>query len=259
MSLGGRKRRQVGRHETQVEGELGHELAGAVDDPGPARKAPTLFSVAAQVRERGRAEPALHLFEAAPGTDRREHARARKVTRRGVVHVVGRDDGDVGTHRELGQRVVARHVVGLAVVPDLYREVLAPEALDELGETTPRGARAFVEERACKGSLATSRQHQPLLRCISDLIQREARRALFAPLEVREREHARESRVSLGRAREQHEVLTRGVRDPDAIVPCVEGDFRSKDAREPEGARRFGESHDAVEAVVIAERKAREP
>src|ERR1019366_7649952 len=106
----------------KVEGQRGCEFTGLVDDPGPTREASTLFGVAAQVRERARVEPPLHLFEAL--------ARAK-----------GRED------------VVARDGVGRAVVPDLDRDVVATEGGAQTLEFTLGGARTLLHECARHGSL----------------------------------------------------------------------------------------------------------
>ena len=113
-----REGRQVGRDQAKVEGQRGGELPGLVDDPGPAREASALLGVAAQVRERARVEPPLHLLQAPARAQRREHVGAREGVGRGVVHVVRRHERDVVTYGQLGQDVVARDVVGRAVVPE---------------------------------------------------------------------------------------------------------------------------------------------
>ena len=51
-----------------------------------------------------------------------------KASRRGVVHVVRRHESTRRDERQFGQDVVARDVIGRAVVPDLDRDVVATEA-----------------------------------------------------------------------------------------------------------------------------------
>ena len=118
------------------------------------------------------------------------------------MHVVRRHDRHVRAHGHLGQYVVACDVVGRPVVPDLDRDVLAPEALDQLPQASPGGARSLGHERAREGTLTTSREHQPLVRGGRDVIEREARRPLLPSRQVRERESPRESGVARGRTRE---------------------------------------------------------
>ena len=89
---GRRKGRQVWRDQTKVEGQRGCQFTGLVDDPGPAREASALLGVAAQVRQRARVEPPLHLLQALAGTQGREHVGAREGVGRGVVHVVRRHE-----------------------------------------------------------------------------------------------------------------------------------------------------------------------
>ena len=89
---GRREGRQVRRDQAKVEGQRGGEFTGLVDDPGPAREASALLGVAAQVRQRARVEPPLHLLQALAGTQGREHVGAREGVGRGVVHVVRRHE-----------------------------------------------------------------------------------------------------------------------------------------------------------------------
>jgi hypothetical protein len=96
------------------------------------------------------------------------------------------------------------------------------------------------------------------VRAVRHLVEREARRSLLAAAQVRFAEHGREMAVALGRAREQHEVVTGRVVDPDAVVVRVDGDLGAKDRGQSEGPGRLGEAHDAVETVVVGEGQARE-
>ena len=67
---GGRPRRQVGRHQGQVEGAVPAQLGGPLDHAGVAGEAAGLFGPAAQVgRGRGR-QPAVDVVQAAPGPHR---------------------------------------------------------------------------------------------------------------------------------------------------------------------------------------------
>jgi hypothetical protein len=252
------ERGQVGGDETQVEGQCERQLTGRVDDAGPAREAPTLLGVTAQVRERRRVQPALHLLEALARTDRREDVGARERVGRGVVHVVRRHQRDVVAHGELGQHVVARHVVGRPVVPELDRDVVTAEGPDEPFELTLRGARAILHQCARQWALATPAQHEPLVGPGRDLVEGEARGPLLAALQVRLAEHRGETAIAVGRAREHHEVLAGGIVHADAIVARVEGHLAAEDRRETEGPGGLGEAHDAVESVVVGQCETRE-
>ena len=99
---------------------------------------------------------------------------------------------------EFGQDVVARDVVGRAVVPDLDRDVVATEGGAETLEFSLGGARTPVHECARHGALATTTQDEPLSRAARDLLEAEARRTFFSAAQVRLTEHRRERAVSLG-------------------------------------------------------------
>jgi len=201
-SLGRGERWQVGRDESKVEGQCGGELAGRVDDPGPAREAASLFGVAAQVRQRTGVEPPLHLLQALARAQRREHVGAREGIGRGVVHVVRRHERHVVADGRFGEDVVARDVIGRAVVPDLDRDVVATEGGDEPFEFALGRARTSVHQGARHRTLATATQYEPLALCARDLFEGETRRAFFAAAQVGLAEHRRERAVPLGRARE---------------------------------------------------------
>ena len=166
-----------------------HELAGAINDPGPARETTTLLGVTSQVRERRRAQPALHLLETLTRAYRREHVGPRKVARRGVVHVVRRHDRHVvRAPRSRPSTSLRATSSGAPWSQSLDGDVVAAEALDESRQCAARGARPLVHQRSREWTLATPREHQPLSRVRrDDLIEREARtspspRALSGPV-----------------------------------------------------------------------------
>ena len=257
--VGRRVRRQVRGHQAQVEGEGRAELAGAVHHAGPAREAPALLGVAAQVRERRGAHPALHLLEGAPGPDGREHVGAREGLGGGVVHVAGRHHVDAAAHRDLGQGVVARHVLGRAVVPQLDRQVLAAHRLDQARQLALGRARPLGQQRAGQGALATAREDQPLARAAGELLEGVARRALLPARDQRLGQGHREVAIPLGRTSQDDHVLARGVGHPRAVVVPGQGDLGAEDGGQAEGPRGLGEAHHAVEAVVVGEGQRAEP
>ena len=66
-------------------------------------------------------------------------------------------------------------------------------------------------------------------------------------------EHRRQAAIALGRTREHHQVLARRVGHARAVVGRRPGSPRTEDRRESERPRRLGETHHAVETVVIGE------
>ncbi len=159
----------------------------------------------------------------------------------------------------MGEHVVARHVVGRTVVPEFDHERRTAKGVDESFEFSARGARSLVHQRPGEWALATSREDQPLLSATRDVLQLKTRAPLLTPRQVRLAEHRRQMAVALGRTREQHQVRARGIGHARAVVGTIQGHLATKDGREPAGPRRLGETHHAVEAVVIGERECAQP
>ena len=84
------------------------------------------------------------------------------------------------TDGRLGEDVVARDVIGRAVVPDLDRDVVATEGGDEPFEFTLGGAWTLVHQCARHRALATAAQHEPLARALATS-SRVKRGAPFSP------------------------------------------------------------------------------
>ena len=128
-----------------------------------------------------RRQPRVELVEAAPGTHRGDGRGQPALRRRGVVHVVGGDAGEVVARRQLGQRIVARRVERIAVIPQLHHHPVAPEQLDQpLQFACAAAAGPCVDQRRRHGTLAAPGEHPTVTaHRVGDVEQRELRRALL--------------------------------------------------------------------------------
>ena len=154
---------QPGRHQAQVEGAGAPELGGALDHAGPAGEAPGLLGGGAQAGRRGRGQPALQLGQRASRPHRGERGGEPEAGRRGVVHVVGGHGVDAPLDGQAGQRVVARRVERVPVVPQLQRDVGAPERLDQAPHLAGGRPGPGIHQRGGDRALAAAAQHQPVV------------------------------------------------------------------------------------------------
>ena len=181
-----RVRREVRRDEREVERRGATDLRSELDDTGIAGEAAQLLAAAAQVRAGRRRQPRVELVEAAPRAHGGDGGREPTLRRRRVVDVVRGDAGDVVTRRELGERVVARRVERIAVVPQLDHDTVAAEQLHQLAQRLARRSRTVAQQRRRHDPLAAAGQHPPVaLTRVGEIGQRELRRTLL-PREVAE-------------------------------------------------------------------------
>ena len=139
-----RVRRQLGRHQRQVERRGPTDLRGQLDHARVAQEPARLFGAAAQVRARRGGQPRVELVEAAPGAHGRDRGGQLALRGRGVVHVVGGDAADVVARGQLGERVVAHRIERVAVIPQLHQHTVATEGVDQPLQLAGRRARALV-------------------------------------------------------------------------------------------------------------------
>ena len=135
-SLRARERRQVRRDQGEVERRGPSDLGGHLDHAGVAHEAASLLGAAAQVSTGRRRQPRVELVEAAPGANRGDGRGQLALRRCGVVHVVGGDAGQVMACRQLGQRIVARRVERVAVIPQLHHHTVTPQTPEPAGATS---------------------------------------------------------------------------------------------------------------------------
>ena len=125
--VGAGERRQLGRHQRQVEGAGPPQLGGAGSTaPGQRAKRRACSSP-----ERRWAVPAagsqpVEVVEAAPGPHRGQRGGQAAPVGRGVVDVVGGHQVEPRPHRQGGEGVVAGRVERVAVVAQLDRHVVRP-------------------------------------------------------------------------------------------------------------------------------------
>ena len=140
-AVGARERRELRRHQRQVEGAGPSQLGRQLDGAGPAGEAPGLFVARAQVGAARRREPAGEVVEAAPGPHRRQRGGEPAPGGRGVVDVVGGHQRQARLHRQRGQGVVAGRVERVAVVAQLDHHVVGAERVDQPRQLAGRGRR----------------------------------------------------------------------------------------------------------------------
>ena len=252
-----RVRRQRRRDERQVERAVAAELRSGSDHPGVALEAAGLFGAGAEVRGPAAGEPAVELVEGAAGADGGHGGGERAIRGAGVVDVVGRDGAHPGAHRESGERVVARRVERIAVVPQLDDGVLGAERRDQRAQLTSGRRRTVLDQRRGHGALATPGEHRPVAPGpaggrLGHRGERQTRTPLL-PRHLGLGEQRGEPGVALGVTGQDHQVGTLGVGRAAAGSGGVEGDLGTEDGRQPERAGGLGEADHAVEAIVIGD------
>ena len=175
------ERRQVGRNQREIEGRGPPDLGSGFDHARVAHEPAGLLGATAQMSTGRCRQPRVELVEAAPGTYRSNCCSQPALRRRGVVHVVGGHAGQVVARRQLGQRIVARRVERVAVVPQLDHHTVAPEQLDQPLQLLCRCRRTVVDECRRHGTFAATGQHPTVpAHRVGDVEQGELRRALLA-------------------------------------------------------------------------------
>ena len=270
-----RERRQVRRHERQVERRRPADLGRPLDDARVAGEAAGLLGTRAQVRPGGGRQPRVELGEAATGPDGSDGGGQLALRRRGVVDVVGGHALDAGAVGDLGEGVVAGRVERVAVVPQLDQDAVAAERLDQPLELAAGGRRAVIDERRRHRPLATAGECPRMAgHAVGHIGERELRCSLLAG-QMAEAQGPGEAAVPGWSVGEQHEVTAGrvgGVRVGDlagvdleqrvgfdASDPLVVGETRGeRDLGAEHGGdadltRRLGEAHHPVEPVVVGD------
>ena len=197
MPAGTGKSGSRGADQAQVEGAGAPELGGPLDDAGPAGEAPALLGGGAQAGRRGRGQPALQLGQGAPRPHRGERGGEPEPGRRGVVHVVGGHGVDAPLDGQARQRVVARRVERVPVVPQLQRDVGAPERVDEAPHLPGGRPGPGLHQRGGDRPLPAAAEHQPVARRgAGQRVEGEDGLPLLPAREVRVGQHGREPRRS---------------------------------------------------------------
>ena len=206
------ERRQVGRHQRQIERSRSPDLGSRLDHAGVTQEPPGLLGSAAQMGTGRCRQPRIELVEAAPrphGGDCRGQPALR---RRGVVHVVRRDTREVVTGRQLGQGIVARRVERVAVVPQLDDDAVATEQFDETAELLGCGSGTMVDEGRRHRALATAGEHPAVTgHRVGDVEQRELRCALLAG-EMAQAQRAGQAGVPGGAIGKHQQMVTVRIR-----------------------------------------------
>ena len=263
------------RHEREVERGRTTDGRSGCDGSRIAGEAALLLGAAAQVGHSRSGEPRVEIVEAPTGTDRGDGGGESTLRRRGVVHVVGGDTGEVVTGGEFGEGVVAHGIDRVAVVPEFDDHSLAPEQPDQPPQFTSSGLRALGREGGRHRSLAAPREHPRMTRhCIGEIVEPEDGHTLLAgemaeaegpgdpcvPLgAVGEQQHVRPVRVGgmgVGQQTGVDLVQGLGLRSTPAFTLDQTGrerDLGPEHRGQPDRTGCLGEADHPVEPVVIGE------
>ena len=261
-----RERGQVRCDEREIERALASEHRRVLDHPRVASETGQLLVARTQMRTRRCGQPAVDVTEAAPRPHRSDRRGEPAPHRAVVVDVVGRDEVEVGADREFDQRVVARRIERVPVVPELDHHVVAPETLDEIIERATSGAWAVALERRRHRCLATAGEDDPVIGPgptgrpdRGELIEGGPRSALL-PRELRFAQSPGQSRVAHRVAGEDHRMLPMGVGLTRFVMTGhPEGDLGPEHRGEPLHPSCLSKADHPVEPVVIGERKPFKP
>ena len=184
---------------------------------------------------------------------------------------VGRSHAaDAAADGELDECVVTGGVERIAVVPQLDKDAISPERLEQAVELPPGRGRPIGDECGGDGALAATGEHPRVTGHDSgDIVHGELRRTLL-PGEVPETDRPGQLGVPRRSVGEEQEVLPGGIRSRgvghlprvhlgERLLLAAEsavadkGELGAEDRWHPHLTRRLGETDDPVEAVVIGE------
>ena len=248
--VGARVRRQLRRHQRQIESRLRPHLGGDLDHPRIPGETAQLFGTTAHVRRCRRRQPRIHVVQTAPLAHRRHGGGQTTTRRRRVVHVVGGHATHVGARRQFGQGVVAGTVERFAVIPQLDEHAIATERVGQPLQFAQCHLRTVLDESTRDdAAMITGEDPPPVVRVVGQQRQRASRFAL-APRQLGQAERARQVRVTRGSVGQHHQST-----GPTMIV---DRDVAAEDGGQSHRARGLGEAHHAVEAVVVGDGQRRQ-
>ena len=280
VTLGHGIRRELRRHQVQVEGGLrtqpGRRGDGLRMAPMPKQHLPR----ATQVRPGASRQPAVHVVQRRARPYRREGGGQIRIARGRVVSVGGRDERKPRVEGEVREGIVDLGVVRLPGVGDLDGHPLAAEQRGQPVQLGPRRREALAghspgmgvgphsghpDARECAPhhALAAAREHQELpVARLGDPLQRVVRQTLFAGGQVRHADGPGEPRIPARAAREHHQVGPARIGGAGGrvqhggsrlAVGRGQVQFRAKDAGQAHRAGGIREAHHPVQAVVIGQ------
>ena len=144
------------------------------------------------------------------------------------------------------------------MIPQLDRDAVASERVDQTLQLTLGCCGAVVDERRADRALAATGEHQPVTRLISQRGERGARRPLL-PRQLRMADRAAEPRVAVGSRRQHEQMRALGVGDTVLRRRRPERELGAEHRGHADLASGFREAHHAVEAVVVGQRERVEP
>ncbi len=257
-------------HQPEVEGALGPEFAGPGHGPRPPGEAPLLFPGTPEVGGGRRRQPPFEIDQGPPGPDGGQGGGQRPLAGGGVVDVVGGHHVHPPVDSQPGQGVIPGRVEGIAVGPELHRQVLPTEGLGQPVELLPGGGGPGPGEGGGDGPLPTAGEDQPVPPVPVPQVLERARRGAFGPPgQVGFGDGPTEPAVALRVPGQDHQMgphrvgPTRpgrgGGRGGRRSRGGDQGELGSEDGGEPDGPGRLGEADHPVQAVVIGEGQGAEP
>jgi hypothetical protein len=177
------------------------------------------------------------------------------------MDVVGGHHLHPRARREAGQRVVARPVHRIAVVPELHQHAVPAEGVHQLCERVLCRGRSVTHQRRGDRSFATTGEHPPTgpprARRVGQARERVAWCALLAA-HLRLADRPGQPGVSRRALADEHEMLPGRVRPTDGWTLDLQGQLRAEDGGETEWTRGHSEADHAVETVMVGDREAGE-
>ena len=249
-----RERRQVRRHQVEVERARLSVLGGAFDRARVAGEAAGLLDPGAQVGGGGRREPAIGLVEAPAGAHSRQGRGQGPLGRGGVVDVVGGHHPDADPVGDAGEGVVAGRVQRIVMIPQLDRHVVGAEDVDQtvqrpLGRSWPVRHQGLVDR-----SLPAPREHQPLATVGAGEVDAVVDRLpLLGSGQLGGGDDIGETGVAGGAPGQHEQVRPLGIGDAVLGLGQTQGQFGPEHRRQPHRPGRLGEAHHPVETVVIGD------
>ncbi len=257
---GHRERRQLRRHQRQVERALQPEQRRVLHRPPVAHEPPPHLLPRAHVGLRRRRQPPVQLLHAAPRPHRRHRRRQPPVPRVGVVHVVRRHRPHTQVRGHPREQVVVRGVQRKAVIDQLHHHVPAPEPVHQPRQLLERRPRPRRRQGVAHRALAAAGQHHGVTgQLVHHLVQVVDRPALLPAPQVRVRDHPAQPPVPRHLPRQHQQMPPRRIRNPVLRPRQPQAQLRAVHRAHPQLPRRVGEAHHPVHPVVVGQRERVQP
>jgi hypothetical protein len=213
-----------------------------------------LFPRPTQTRRRCRRQPTFQLGQGSAGPDGGHGGGQPEPGRGGVVHVVGGHGVHPPFGGQEGQRVVARRVQRIPVIPQFDGHVVAPEGVDQPPQLSGGRPRSRFHQRGGHRPLPTTGQNQPMVtRPRRQRLEREDRSTLLPALQVGFGQHTGQPGIPFGVAGQHDQMGPGRIRLTGPRAGWGQRHLAPKNGGQPECPGRLGKPHRPVEPVVIGQ------